>query len=208
MQREIVELSEGAELYYYPHFLNDRDRLFSEAENLSFSDEIVMMYAKKNLIRRRTVDYGLPYSYNPTAKQSIEWEPLPWALKLSLEQYFKVEFVQCACNEFVDHDAYIGPHHDKATVVGDEKREPLYIASISLGAVRRMVMTPPGADLKGVPITVSGLSKVPGSRVLELASGSLVLFSNAVNQTWKHSIPKDRKSEVSGKRISLTYRHF
>jgi alkylated DNA repair dioxygenase AlkB len=208
MLREVIKLSEGAELHYYSQFLADPGRLFLEAENLSFSDEIVTMYAKRNLIRRRTVDYGLPYSYNPTAKPSMEWEPLPLALKQKLEQYFKVEFPQCACNEFVDHEAYIGPHHDKATVLGDEKREPLYIASISLGAMRRMVLTPPDAKLTGVPITVNGLSKVLGSRVIELAPGSLVLFSNAVNQTWKHSIPKDRKSEVSGKRISLTYRHF
>ena len=166
------------------------------------------MYAKVSVIRRRTVDYGLPYNYNPTAKPSIDWEPLPLALKQKLEQHFGVDFPQCACNEFVDHEAYIGPHHDKATIVGDEKREPLYIASISLGAVRRMVLTPPGAILKGIPITVNGLSEVPGSRVIELASGSLVFFTNALNQGWKHSILKDRKSEVSGKRISLTYRHF
>ena len=208
MQREEIKLSDGVELHYYPRFLDDPERLFLEAEKLSFSEELVTMYAKVSVIRRRTVDYGLPYTYNATAKPSIDWEPLPLALKQKLEQYFGVDFPQCACNEFVDHDAYIGPHHDKSTIVNDEKREPLYIASISLGAMRRMVMNPPGAILKGVPITVSGLSKVPGSRVIELASGSLVLFSNAVNQTWKHSIPKDRKAEVSGKRVSLTYRHF
>ena len=160
------------------------------------------------MIRRRTVDYGLAYSYNKTAKPSIEWERLHWALKLRLEQQFRMDFPQCACNEFIDHEAYIGPHHDKATVVDGEKREPLYIASISLGAMRRMVLTPPGVNLKGVPITVNGLSKVPGSRVIELAPGSLVLFSNAFNSTWKHSIPKDLKHLVSSKRISLTYRHF
>jgi alkylated DNA repair dioxygenase AlkB len=143
MQREVIKLSEGAELHYYPHFVDDPDRLFLNAENMSFSDEIVTMYAKPNVIRRRTVDYGLSYSYNKTAKPSIEWEPLPWALKRRLEQHFGVDFPQCACNEFVDHEAYIGPHHDKATIIGEEKREPLYIASISLGAMRRMVLTPP-----------------------------------------------------------------
>jgi alkylated DNA repair dioxygenase AlkB len=179
-----------------------------EAEQMSFSDETVFMYAKANVIRRRTVDYGLAYSYNKTAKPSIEWEPLPWALKQRLEHQFGTDFPQCACNEFIDHEAYIGPHHDKATLVGDEKREPLFIASISLGVMRRMVLTPPGANLKGVPITVNGLSKVPGSRVIELAPGSLILFTNAFNKTWKHSIPKDLKHLVKGKRISLTYRHF
>lgn len=205
---EVIKIAEGIELHYFPKWIEDADRFFREAEKLSFSDEIVTMYAKQNVIRRRTVDYGLGYTYNPTAKGSIEWEPLPWALRQKLEQQFKIDFLQCACNEFIDHVAYIGPHHDKATIVGDEKREPLFIASISLGAMRRMVLTPPDANLKGVSITVNGLSKVPGSRVIELAPGSLILFTNAFNRVWKHSIPKDLKHLVSGKRISLTYRHF
>jgi alkylated DNA repair dioxygenase AlkB len=208
LKYEVIKVAEDIELHYFRDWIEDANRLFLEAEKLSFSEEIVTMYAKANVIRRRTVDYGLPYSYNATAKPSIEWEPLPWALKQRLEQQFKTDFLQCACNEFVDHEAYIGPHHDKATIVGDEKREPLFIASISLGAMRRMVLTPPDAKLKGVPITVNGLSKVPGSRVIELAPGSLVLFTNAFNRVWKHSIPKDLKHLVSGKRISLTYRHF
>src|SRR5438309_11586244 len=109
MQREVIKLSEGAELHYYPHFLDDPDRLFPDAEKMSFSDEIVTMYAKPNVIRRRTVDYGLTYSYNVTAKPSIDWESLPLALKHKLEQHCGVEFPQCACNEFVDQEAYIGP---------------------------------------------------------------------------------------------------
>lgn len=210
MQRtyEVIKLEEGIEHHYFPRWIDNPEQAFLEAEQMSFSEEVVTLYAKQNVIRRRTVDYGLAYSYNKTAKPSIDWEPFPWALKQRLEQQFRIDFPQCACNEFIDHEAYIGPHHDKATLVGDEKREPLYIASISLGAMRRMVLTPPGANLKGIPITVNGLSKVAGSRVIELAPGSLILFTNAFNRTWKHSIPKDRKSEVTGKRISLTYRHF
>jgi alkylated DNA repair dioxygenase AlkB len=210
MQREyeVIKVAEEIELHYFPLWIEDPDEAFLEAAKMSFPEEIVTMYAKANVIRRRTVDYGLPYSYNATAKPSIDWEPLALALQQKLQQQFGVDLTQCACNEFVDNEAYIGPHHDKATIVGDEKREPLYIASVSLGAMRRMVLTPPGANLKGVPISVNGLSKVPGSRVIELAPGSLILFSNAFNRTWKHSIPKDSKANVSGKRISLTYRHF
>jgi alkylated DNA repair dioxygenase AlkB len=207
MEREEIKLSEGLEIHYYPQFLDDPEPLFLEAERLSFSEERVTMFTKVSVIKRRTVDYGLPYTYNATAKHSIEWEPLALALKQKLEQHFGMDFPQCACNEFVDHDAYIGPHHDKFTIIGDERREPLYVASISLGAMRRMVMVPPGTKLKGES-TVNALSKLPGTRVIELAPGSLIVFSNSVNRAWKHSIPKDEKSEVSGKRISLTYRHF
>jgi alkylated DNA repair dioxygenase AlkB len=208
MQPEVIRLGDAIEVHLYPHWLDDPDRLMPEAEKLSFTDEIVTMFSKANIIRRRTVDYGLPYTYNPTAKPSIDWEPFALALRQRLEQQFKLALQQCACNEYVDNMAYIGPHHDKATIVGNERREPLYIASVSLGAMRRMVLTPPDAKLKGVPITVNGLMKVPGSQTIELPPGSLVLFSNAFNRTWKHSIPMDVKGHVSGKRISLTYRQF
>ena len=210
MQREheVITVAEGIELHYFPRWIEDPDRDFLKAEQMSFSDETVTMHQKSNIVRRRTVDYGLPYRYNPTAKLSIEWEPLPWDLKQRLEQQFGVDFPQCACNEFIDCEAYLGPHRDKAAEVGDERREPLYIASVSLGAMRKMVLIPPDVKLKGVPTTVNGLSKVPGSRVIELAPGSLLLFSNAFNRGWKHSIPKDRKDSAAGKRISLTYRHF
>jgi hypothetical protein len=39
-----------------------------------------------------------------------------------------------------------------------------------------------------------------------LLPGTLVLFSNAVNQNWKHAIPQDKTA--AGERISLTYREF
>jgi hypothetical protein len=101
----------------------------------------------------------------------------------------------------------LSPHHDKDTIINGEKREPIVIASISLGGQPTMVLTPPGANLKGVPITVSGLKKVPGSIAIDLPSGSMILFANSFNRLWKHSVPKDCK-DVAGKRISLTYRHF
>lgn len=203
----IYRLADGVEVHLYPHWIENTEEAFGDAGKLSFTEEVVTMYGKPNVIRRRTVDYGLPYTYNKTAKPSIDWEPLALDLRHKLEAQFQCDWPQCACNEYVDVDAYIGPHHDKATVVSGEKREPLFIASISLGSERKMVLTPPGCNLKGVPITVNGLMDVPGAVGIDLPPGSLLLFSNALNRTWKHSIPKDQKG-VAGKRISLTYRHF
>jgi len=39
-----------------------------------------------------------------------------------------------------------------------------------------------------------------------LQPGSLVIFSNAINQNWKHAVPIDKSA--SGERISLTFRQF
>jgi alkylated DNA repair dioxygenase AlkB len=207
MTPTIYRLADGVEVHLYPRWIENTEEAFRDAGKLSFSEEIVTMYGKPNVIRRRTVDYGLAYGYNKTAKPSIDWEPLGLDFRRRLEAQFQRDWPQCACNEYVDVNAYIGPHHDKATEVGGNKREPLFIASISLGGERKMVLTPPDANLKSVPITVNGLMAVPGAVGIDLPPGSLLMFSNSLNREWKHSIPKDQKG-MAGKRISLTYRHF
>lgn len=44
---ELIKVAEGIEHHYFPRWIEDLDRLFLEAEKLSFSDEVVTMYAKK-----------------------------------------------------------------------------------------------------------------------------------------------------------------
>ena len=207
INEKIYKLGNGVEVRLYPEWLRNAREKFAQAEKLSWSNEIVTMFQKQSCIERRTVNYGLAYTYSKTAKASIDWEPLALELKQNLDSAFGIDWQQCACNEYGTTSAYISPHHDKDTIIDGEKREPIVIASISLGGQPTMVLTPPGANLKGVPITVSGLKKVPGSVAIDLPSGSMVLFSNSFNRFWKHSIPKDSK-DVAGKRISLTYRHF
>jgi alkylated DNA repair dioxygenase AlkB len=207
IKEEIYRLGDGVEVRLYPDWVENAREKFALAEKLSWSPEIVTMYQRQSVIERRTVNYGISYSYSKTAKASIEWEPLALDLKQNLDSAFRIDWQQCACNEYGSKSAYISPHHDKDTIIDGEKREPIVIASISLGGQRSMVLTPPDASLKGVPITVAGLVKVPGSVAIPLPPGSMVLFSNSFNRFWKHSIPKDYK-DVVGKRISLTYRHF
>ena len=207
MIAEKIYSLDGAEVRLYPEWIRNIREKFAQAEQMSWSDEIISMYQRQSIIERRTANYGISYTYSKTAKASIEWEPLPLELKLGLDAAFRADFQQYACNEYGTASAYISPHHDKATVIDGEKREPLVIASISLGSQRTMVLTPPDAVLKGVGITVSSLMKVPGSVAIDLPPGSMVLFSNSFNKIWKHSIPKDFKDAV-GKRIRLTCRHF
>jgi hypothetical protein len=77
-------------------------------------------------------------------------------------------------------------HHDK--------RHPLLVASISFGAVRTMGFASRGGKLdKSLPM-------VP------LASGSLLLFSDVINENFKHTIVEDKS--VRGPRISVTFREF
>ena len=207
MTPKIIKLSDGIEAHLYARWIGDPDAAMAEAERLAWSDEVVTMYGRPCTVLRKTVGYGLDYGYNVTSKASIPWEPLPLRIKERLEQEFGIEWQQCACNLYISEGAYIGPHHDKYAVIEGERREPIYVASISLGVERTMVMIPPGVPLRSVPTTVTGLLNVPGAVRIDLPSGSLLIFSNSLNRTWKHSIPKGHKGS-GGKRISLTYRHF
>jgi alkylated DNA repair dioxygenase AlkB len=197
------KLGEG-ELLYIPHWADDPDALYREAKKLSFTPETVMMYGKTNTIERQTVDYGLPYSYNKTAKPSVEWEPLAIEVRKRLEAQLGITLPQCACNRYASPTAYIGAHRDKNTIINGESVEPKYIASLSLGSARKMVFIPKEVGMKQP--TVESMSTLRDALVFELLPGSLVLFSNAVNQNWKHAIPQDKNA--AGERISLTYREF
>ncbi|HEY4740409.1 MAG TPA: alpha-ketoglutarate-dependent dioxygenase AlkB [Candidatus Acidoferrales bacterium] len=197
------KLGEG-EVIYVPKWADDPEMLYREAQKLSFTPETVTMYGKINTIERRTVDYGLPYSYNKTAKPSIGWEGIAIEVRKRLESQLGITLLQCACNQYASPTAYIGAHRDKPTVIGGESVEPKYIVSLSLGSARKMVFIPKEVGMKQP--TVESMSTLRDALVLELLPGSLVLFSNAVNQNWKHAIPQDKSA--TGARISLTYREF
>jgi hypothetical protein len=68
----IYRLGDGVEVRLYPNWVENAREKFALAEQLSWSDEIVTMYQKQSVIERRTVNYGVSYSYNATAKSSIE----------------------------------------------------------------------------------------------------------------------------------------
>lgn len=208
MKKQTMDMNEytlgEGKLIYIPHWADDPDALFREAKKLSFTPEIVTMYGKESTIERQTVDYGLPYSYNKTAKPSIEWEPLAIEVRKRLEAQLGITLPQCACNQYASPTAYIGAHRDKNTIINGESVEPKYIASLSLGSARKMVFVPKEVGMKQP--TVESMSKLRDALVFELLPGSLVLFSNAVNQNWKHAIPQDKSA--AGERVSLTFREF
>jgi len=202
---EIVKYQLGnSELLYIPRWVDNPDEMYQEARKLSFTEETVTMHNRTSIVERETVDYGLPYSYNKTAKPSIEWEPLAVEIRQRLEALVGVDFPQCACNKYGSPSAYIGSHRDKNTMINGKSERPKLIASLSLGNARKMVFVPKEVHMTSP--TVSSMSKLRDALVFELLPGSLVLFSDEINWRWKHAIPKD--SSARGERISLTYRKF
>jgi alkylated DNA repair dioxygenase AlkB len=204
-------LGEG-QLTYIRNWAADPDMLYREAMKLSFTPETVTMFQKSGVIERQTVDYGLPYSYNKTAKPSIEWEPLALGIKQKLEAQLGRKLMQCACNYYVSPTAYIGAHSDKSTPVIGVSTAPNLIVSLSLGNLRQMALRPirPGLEGKRAPAfkTMSEVRREKDAIVLDLEPGSLVIFDGVLNHTWKHAIPQAENKSAAGDRISLTYREF
>jgi alkylated DNA repair dioxygenase AlkB len=181
-----TKLGDG-ELLYADAWLSNADQWFERLKNqVRWSPEEVKMYGKPLVLRRETCNYGDDYEYNVNAKPAIEWVGPVLELKKMLEESTGRVFTQCACNLYPDGETGIGLHHDK--------RRPLLVASISFGAVRTMGFAPKGGKLdKSLPM-------VP------LASGSLLLFSDVINENFKHTIVEEKS--VRGPRISVTFREF
>jgi alkylated DNA repair dioxygenase AlkB len=176
-----------AELLYVERWLPDSEQWFEHLKSeVPWSPESVKMYGKPLVLKRETCNFGEDYDYNVNAKPAIEWDGPVLELKKMLEDATGRVFTQCACNLYPDGETGIGLHHDK--------RHPLLVASISFGAVRTMGFAPKGGKLdKSLPM-------VP------LASGSLLLFADVINENFKHSIVEDKS--VRGPRISVTFREF
>ncbi len=177
-----------SELQYIESWLPDADQWFARLrDEIPWSPETVMMFGKALVLKRETCNYGDDYDYNANAKKAIEWGGPVLQLKNKLEQLTGRVFTQCACNFYPDGETGIGLHHDK--------RHPSVVASISFGAVRRMGFAP-----KGQKKIAKSLPMVP------LASGSLLLFTDAINEKYKHAIVEDKS--VQEARISVTFREF
>jgi alkylated DNA repair dioxygenase AlkB len=204
-------LGEG-KLIYVPHWGDDPVMLYREAKKFPFTPEIVTMFQKSTVIERQTVDFGLPYSYNKTAKASVEWEPLALAIKQKLESQIGRRLMQCACNYYVSPTAYIGCHCDKSTPVNGVSTAPNLIVSLSLGSLRQMALRPirQGREGKNSPAfkTLAEVRRERDAIVLDLEPGSLVILDGIVNHTWKHAIPQAENKSIAAERISLTFREF
>jgi alkylated DNA repair dioxygenase AlkB len=205
------KLGEG-KLIYVPHWGDDPIMLYRGAQKFPFTPEIVTMFQRSTVIERQTVDFGLAYTYNKTAKASVEWEPLALAIKQKLESQLGRKLLQCACNYYVSPTAYIGAHCDKSTPVNGVSTPPNLIVSLSLGSVRQMALRPirQGREGKGAPAfkTMSEVRQDKDAIVLDLEPGSLVIFDGIVNHSWKHAIPQAENKSIAGDRISLTFREF
>jgi alkylated DNA repair dioxygenase AlkB len=187
LTHKVIEVTPGYCLQYFEKFYptSEADALLSALLAVEMTPEVIRMYGKDHVTKRRSQQYGVPYDYNPTAKQPLPWTPLMLAIKQRMESAAGTlhgGLIQV----YPDGGAGIGWHTDA--------NHPEIIASLSLGAER------------GFAFGVGSVSKCRGVFRMTLGHGSLLLIPAAVNERFLHRLPPARR--VKNPRVNVTLRRF
>lgn len=134
-------------------------------------------------------DPGATYTYSRVRHEPLAWTPALTDLRAKLIAETGVDFNSVLANRYRDGRDSMGWHADDEPELG---RQPV-IASVSLGATRRMRFRP-RAPHPGAPL------------MLDLEHGSLLWMAGATQQRYQHAIGKTR-AEV-GERVNLTFRQL
>ncbi|MDM1341274.1 alpha-ketoglutarate-dependent dioxygenase AlkB family protein [Acinetobacter pseudolwoffii] len=161
---------------------------------LAWQHDEVRLFGKHYVTARKVVWYGdahYQYRYSGTLKQAQLWLPGLLRLKQHIEQLVGHPFNSCLANLYEDGSQGLGWHSDDEPALYTGSSRENVIASLSLGAIRKM----------------SFKHKTHGDKVeLLLHSGQLIVMRGQTQQYWKHSIGKS--SKVLTPRINLTFRYF
>lgn len=190
----IRSLKDGGRLQFLSTFLpkEKADPLFAQLVNsLPLAQEFITIAGKTYEMPRRTSWHGDPecvYRYSRTTFVPQPWTPELTELRKRLYEISGYAFNSVLANFYRDGADSMGEHADKEPELGPTP-ENIAVASLSLGASRRFVM--------------SHLSRQQ-RLCIDLPHGSLLLMEGTMQQFWRHSLPKTQK-EV-GPRLNLTFR--
>ena len=182
-----IEITPGYTLEYTEAFYEtqEADDLLRSLLAVAMTPEIVRMYGRDTVTKRRSAQFGTDYDYNPMSKKAQPWTPLMSGIRGRMESIagpLDGGLVQV----YPDGEAGIGWHEDKG--------KPEVIASLSLGAEREFC-----------------IGEGPAARCVEvwrmqLAHGSLLLIPASTNEAFKHRVPPTKK--VKEPRVNVTLRRF
>jgi alkylated DNA repair dioxygenase AlkB len=186
-----IPLALGAWLELEPDWLApaDADALLAALRaELTWEQREIVLYGKRIMQPRLIAWAGeVPYRYSG---QTLEPRPATPHLLPVLEAVrvrTHVPFNHVLANRYRDGMDSMGFHADDEAELGEN---PL-VASVSLGATRRLVLRPRrGRDT--------------GPLAYELSHGSLLIMGGTCQRQYHHGIP--RQPSVRDERVSLTFR--
>jgi len=184
-----MKLPEGFD--HRPGWITPRraDRLFQRLwRQLDWCQHEVFLFGRKIRQPRLSAwysDAGVAYRYSGLTLRSAPWHPDLARLREELADLLGRPFNSVLANAYRDGRDTMGWHADDEPELGTQP----VIASVSLGATRRMLLRPAG----GGP-----------SIGMDLPDGSLLVMSGPSQSDWRHCIPRTNKPV--GTRINLTFR--
>lgn len=181
---------------YHPSFIAavDADALLARLWNeLEWRSQRIRLFGRSVLQPRLVAWYGDPdarYRYSGLSLEPLPWHPELASLRQRLEAFCGKPFNSVLANAYRDGNDSMGWHSDNERELGPR---PL-IASLSLGAPRRLLVRPAAA----------GADELRRSTPVVLAHGSLLLMKEASQERYQHALPKTRRATAL--RVNLTYR--
>lgn len=151
-------------------------------ERVCWHREYLRLYGRRVEVPRLLAwcgEAGLNYRYSGTDHVCAGWLDVLVPLSERLEREHSLTANLVLMNRYRYGGDYMGWHTD------DERGHGRWVASVSLGAVRRFLLRPPGVER---------------SVRLDLEPGSLLLMDS----TWRHALPKTRRPVEE--RVNLSFR--
>ena len=156
-------------------------------QQVVWRQESLSLYGRRVQVPRLVAwcgDAGVNYRYAGADHVCDGWLLPLLQLRGRLEAELGLRCNLVLLNRYRDGSDYMGWHTD------DERGHERCIASVSLGATRRFLVRPEGAERAGAGPSVP----------FDLQHGSLLLMDGSI----RHSLPKTRRPVAE--RINLTYR--
>lgn len=175
----------------YPGWMSrpEADRLFDALlAGLPWSQHTVSLFGRRVLAPRLSCwigDTHATYRYSGTTHAPLAWPDCLETMRRRIEAACDAPFDSVLANLYRDGNDSMGWHADDEPELGDEP----VIASLNLGAVRRMRFRP----------------RREGTRAgVALGHGDLLVMRGRTQQAYQHAVPKTR--QPCGPRINLTFR--
>ncbi|WNK00804.1 alpha-ketoglutarate-dependent dioxygenase AlkB [Thalassospiraceae bacterium LMO-JJ14] len=160
-------------------------QIHSEAE---WCQESISLFGRTHAMPRLTCWMGdMPYRYSGLTHPPSAFTPAVLDVRKIAEQLSGASFNGVLLNLYRDGHDSMGWHADDEASLG---RDPV-IASLSLGAVRRMRFKPK-PHFRAEPFGI------------DLAAGSLLVMRGPTQANWLHAVPKTSRPVEA--RINLTFR--
>jgi len=164
-------------------------RMNELTEEINWERRWVRLFGKR-IVQPRLVcfqgDPGVKYTYSGDMHAAKGWHRAVSSIRDRLEHHCGVRFNSVLMNLYRDGNDSMGWHADDERELGDNP----FIASVSLGGIRRFVLR----------------SVVDRGNKFEIkpAHGSLIVMRGALQHHWQHQVPRTRRPV--GPRINLTFR--